>query len=70
MFIVCEKTYIDRLGKLIDDETNLYDTDNIYRVQEFLKKQNVEVTKRTIYNAIKTKKLIKNRYSVYKISVK
>lgn len=70
MFIVCEKTYIDRLGKLIDDETNLYDTDNIYRVQEFLKKQNVEVTKRTIYNAIKTKKLIKNRYSIYRLNVK
>lgn len=70
MFIVCEKTYIDRLGKLIDDETNLYDSDNVNGIQDFLKKQNVNISKRAIYNAIKNKNLIKNKYSVYKISVK
>ena len=53
MFIVCEKSYIERLGKLIDDEINLYDSDNVAGIQNFLKIQNVNVTKRAIYNAIK-----------------
>lgn len=70
MFIICEKSYIERLGKLIDDEINLYDSDNVNGIQEFLKKQNINITKRAIYNAIKNKNLIKNRYSVYKIKVK
>lgn len=70
MFIICEKSYIERLGKKIDDEINLYDSDNVNGIQEFLKRQNVNITKRAIYNAIKNKNLIKNRYSVYKIKVK
>lgn len=70
MFIICEKSYIERLGKKIDDETNLYDSDNVSGIQEFLRKQNVNITKRAIYNAIKNKNLIKNRYIVYKIKVK
>lgn len=70
MFIVCEKTYIERLGKLIDDEINLHDSDNVNGIQEFLKKQNVNVTKRAIYYAIKNKNLIADRYSVYKIKMK
>ena len=70
MFIICEKSYIERLGKKIDDETNLYDSDNVSGIQEFLRKQNINITKRAIYNAIKNKNLIKNRYTVYKIKVK
>ena len=70
MFIICEKSYIERLVKLIDDEINLYDSDNVVGIQNFLKIQNVNVTKRAIYNAIKNKNLIKNKYSVYKIKVK
>lgn len=70
MFIVCEKSYIERLGKLIDDEINLYDSDSVSGIQDFLKRQNINITKRAIYNAIKNKNLIKNKYSVYKIKVK
>ena len=70
MFIICEKSYIERLGKLIDDEINLYDSDNVTGIQDFLKRQNINITKRAIYNAIKNKNLIKNKYSVYKIKVK
>lgn len=70
MFIVCEKSYIERLGKLIDDEINLYDSDSVSGIQDFLKRQNVNITKRAIYNAIKNKNLIKNKYSVYKVKVK
>ena len=70
MFIICEKSYIERLGKLIDDEINLYDRDNVAGIQNFLKIQNINITKRAIYNAIKNKNLIKNKYSVYKIKVK
>lgn len=70
MFIICEKSYIERLGKLIDDEINLYDSDNIDGIQNFLKRQNINITKRAIYNAIKNKNLIKNKYSIYKIKVK
>ena len=57
-------------GKLIDDEINLYDSDNVAGIQNFLKIQNINITKRAIYNAIKNKNLIKNKYSVYKIKVK
>lgn len=70
MFIICEKTYIDRLGTKIDDETNLHDSDNVNGIQEFLKKQNINVTKRAIYYAIKNKNLIADKYSVYKIKMK
>ena len=70
MFIICEKSYIERLGKLIDDEINLYDSDSVAGIQNFLKIQNINITKRAIYNAIKNKNLIKNKYSVYKIKVK
>lgn len=70
MFIVCEKSYIERLGKLIDDEINLYDSDSVSGIQDFLKRQNINITKRAIYNAIKNKNLIKNKYSIYKIKVK
>ena len=70
MFIICEKSYIETLGKLIDDEINLYDSDNVAGIQNFLKIQNINITKRAIYNAIKNKNLIKNKYSVYKIKVK
>ena len=70
MFIICEKSYIERLGKLIDDEINLYDSDNVAGIQNFLKIQNINITKRALYNAIKNKNLIKNKYSVYKIKVK
>lgn len=70
IYIVCEKSYIDRLGEKIDDETNLHDSNSVNGIQEFLKRQNVEVTKRAIYYAIKNKNLIADRYSIYKIKVK
>lgn len=69
-YIVCEKSYIDKLGEKIDDEINLHDSNSVNGIQDFLKKQNVEVTKRAIYYAIKNKNLIADRYSVYKIKVK
>lgn len=70
IYIVCEKSYIDRLGEKIDDETNLHDSNSVNGIQEFLKRQNVEVTKRAIYYAIKNKNLIADRYSIYKIKMK
>lgn len=70
MYIVCEKFYIERLGKKIDDETNLHDSNSVDGIQKFLEKQNVNITKRAIYNAIKNKNLIANRYTIYKIKVK
>lgn len=70
MYIVCEKSYIERLGKRIDDETNLHDSNSVDGIQKFLEKQNVNITKRAIYNAIKNKNLIANRYTIYKIKVK
>lgn len=70
VYIVCIKSYIDRLGEKIDDETNLHESKSVDGVQEFLKKQNVMITKRAIYNAIKNRNLIANEYKVYKIKVK
>lgn len=70
MYIICEKTYFDRLGRKVDDEINLYDSNDIKGLLDFFKKQNVNITKRTLFNSIKNKTLIKNTYSIYKIKVK
>lgn len=70
MYIVCEKTYFDRLGEKIDDEINLYDSDSIKGILEFLKKENIYITKRAVFYAIKNKTLIKNKYNIYKIKMK
>lgn len=70
MYIICEKSYIERLGEKLDDETNLHDSNSVEGIQEFLRKQNVNVTKRAIYYAIKNKNLIADKYWVYKIKVK
>ena len=70
MYIICEKTYIERLGEKHDDETNLYDSDDVKSLLIFLKKQNVDITKRALYYAIKNKTLINNKYTIYKLKVK
>lgn len=70
MYIVSEKTYIERLGKRIDDEINLYDSDDISSLINYLKRQNIKITKRAIYYAIKNKTLIANKFNIYKIKVK
>ena len=70
MYIICEKSYIERLGEKIDDETNIHDSDSVNGIQKFLEKQNVKITKRAIYYAIKNKNLIAEKYSIYKIKVK
>lgn len=67
MYIVCEKTYFDRLGEKIKDEINLHDSDNINGILEFLRKQNIYITKRTIYYAMKNNVPIKGKYMIYKI---
>lgn len=67
MYIVCEKTYFDRLGEKIKDEINLHDSDNINGILEFLRKQNIYITKRTIYHAMKNNVPIKGKYMIYKI---
>lgn len=69
-YIICIKSYIDRLGKKIDDEINLHESCSVNGIQEYLLKQNIKITKRAIYNAIKNKNLIANEYRVYKIKMK
>lgn len=70
MYIICEKTHFDRLGRKIDDEINLYDSNNVQGLLDFFKKQNINITKRTLFNSLKNKTLIKNTYNIYKIKVK
>lgn len=70
MYIISEKTYFERLGKKIDDEINLYDSDDISSLIDYLKKQNIKITKRAIYYAIKNKTLVANKFNIYKIKVK
>ena len=36
MYIISEKTYFDRLGKRIDDEINIHDSDNIDGLIKYL----------------------------------
>lgn len=71
MYIICEKTYIDRLGKQIDDETNIGNSESVEGLIKKLEQySNLKIAKRTIYNAIKTEKPIYDKYYIYKIKEK
>jgi len=68
MYVVYEKIYNEKLGKLQEDEINIIDSDNISELIEKIKeKQKVSIARRTIFNAIKTKQPIFNKYYIYKI---
>ena len=69
IYVVYQKTYIERLGELIDDEMHLLDSDNVDNLLKLLKSKNIDVAKSTIYKAIKTKKPIYDKYFVYKIKI-
>lgn len=68
-YVVYEKTYIDRLGELIEDETNLCDSDNVNDLIKILKDKNIKIARATIFKAIKTKKAIYDKYFVYKMKL-
>ena len=68
-YVVYEKTYIERLGELIEDETNLCDSDSIKELIELLRSKDIKIAKSAIYKAIKTKKLIYDKYFVYKMKL-
>lgn len=69
MYIVCEKSFVDKLGVKIEDEINIIDSDNIGELIELMKeKQKIEIARRTIFNAIKTGKPIFDKYYIYKIN--
>lgn len=68
-YVVYEKTYIERLGELIEDETNLGDSDSIEELLELLRSKDIETSKRTIYRKIKNKEPIKDKFYVYKIKL-
>lgn len=68
MYVIYEKDYIDRLGKKIDNQLNIGDSDSVDGIIKILKNnRNIILAKRTIYNSIKTKKPIYNKYFIYKI---
>lgn len=67
-YVIYEKSYIDRLGKLIDDEVNIGDSESVLGVLRILKnKRNVKVEKRQIYKSIKNKVLINDKYLIFKM---
>jgi hypothetical protein len=67
-YVIYEKNHIERLGKLIDDETNIGEGDNVKDVIYLLKKlRNCEIKKSVVYNSIKTKQPIKNKYFIFKM---
>ena len=67
-YVIYEKSYIDRLGKKIDDEINIGEGDNIKDVIYLLKKlRNYEIKKSVVYNSIKTKQPIKDKYIIFKM---
>ena len=68
-YVVYQKTYIERLGELIEDETNLCDSDNVNNLIKLLKSKDIKIAKSAIYKAIKTKKPIYDKYFVYKIKL-
>lgn len=67
MYVLYEKTYIDRLGKRLDDEINILDGDTIEELLIKLKSKNIKASRRTLFYALKTKSLINGKYYVYKI---
>lgn len=67
MYVLYEKTHIDRLGKRLDDELNLLDGDTIEELVKKLKAKNIKASRRTLFYALKTKSLINGKYYVYKI---
>jgi len=72
VYIVYQKTYIERLGRLIEDETNLCESDSVENLLKLLKSKDIKTSKRTIYRAIKDKTPIKDKrdeFYVYKIRV-
>jgi hypothetical protein len=69
IYIVCEKTYFDRLGEQIEDETNIFDSDSVDGLLNKFKSKNIKMAKRTIYKAIKNKKPVENKYFIYKIKI-
>ena len=68
-YVVYEKTYIERLGELVEDETNLCDSNSIDSLIKKLNDRNIKVARATLYKAIKTKKAIYDKYFVYKIKL-
>lgn len=67
-YVIYEKSYIDRLGNLIDDETNIGEGDNVKEIMYLLKKlRNFEIKKSVVYKSLKTKQPIKDKYFVYKM---
>ena len=69
IYVVYEKTYIERLGELIEDETNLCDSDSVKELIELLRSKDIKTSKRTIYRAIKNRQPIQDKYFVYKIKL-
>ena len=68
-YVVYEKTYFTRLGKVIEDETNLCDSDNVDNLIQLLRDKNIKVARATIYKAIKSRKPIYDKYFVYKMKI-
>lgn len=67
-YVIYEKSYIDRLGQLIDDEINIGEGDSIKDVIYLLKKlRNFEIKKSVVYKSLKTKQPISNKYIIYKM---
>lgn len=71
-YVVYQKTYIERLGEFIEDETNLCESDNVDNLLKLLRSKDIKTSKRTIYRAIKDKTPIKDKldeFYVYKMKL-
>ncbi len=67
-YVIYEKSYINRLGQLIDDETNIGESDSIKDVIVLLKKlRDFEIKKSVVYKSIKTKQPISDKYTIFKM---
>ncbi|MBR3209173.1 MAG: hypothetical protein IKN65_00240 [Clostridia bacterium] len=60
-YILCKKDY------LLEDETNIFDGDTPNDILEHLKKENINISRRTLFYAIKNQKEIEDKYLIYKI---
>ena len=70
MYVIYEKSYIDRPTGLIPNETNIGDSNSVDGIVDILKiKRNINISKRTIYRSIKEKSIINDKYYIYKIKI-
>ena len=67
-YVAYEKTNLERLGKLIEDERYLIENDNVNDLmKQLLIKFGIHISRRAIFKSIKYNEPIFDKFFIYKI---